>query len=100
MICIIDRVYFAIGGFSREKLRYSLSSYAAPALSAANAALTELRDCQKRAAGMTGAAQAHAYHREVCPAMEVLRAPVDHLEMIVGSELWPMPTYGDLLFNV
>ena len=66
----------------------------------ANAALTELRECQKKAAGMTGAAQAHAYHREVCPAMEVLRAPVDHLEMVVGSELWPMPTYGDLLFNV
>ena len=66
----------------------------------ANAALTELRECQKKAAGLTGAAQAHAYHREVCPAMEVLRAPVDHLEMVVGSELWPMPTYGDLLFNV
>ena len=33
-------------------------------------------------------------------AMEVLRAPVDHLEMIVDSTLWPMPTYGELLFNV
>ena len=32
--------------------------------------------------------------------MEVLRAPVDHLEMICDSTIWPMPTYGDLLFNV
>ena len=32
--------------------------------------------------------------------MDVLRAPVDHLEMIVDSRLWPMPTYGDLMFNV
>ena len=27
-------------------------------------------------------------------------APVDHLEMIVDSGTWPMPTYGELLFNV
>jgi len=65
-----------------------------------SAALSELKICQQKAAGMTGAAQARAYYEEVCPAMEVLRAPVDHLEMIVGSDLWPMPTYGDLLFNV
>ena len=51
-------------------------------------------------AGMTDAAQARAYYEEVCPAMEVLRAPVDHLEMVVGSDLWPMPTYDELLFNV
>ena len=65
-----------------------------------SAALAELKICQQKAAGMTGAAQARAYYEEVCPAIEVLRAPVDHLEMVVGSDLWPMPTYGDLLFNV
>ena len=66
----------------------------------ASAALSDLRTRQAKAAGMTGEAQARAYHDEVCPAMEVLRAPVDHLEMIVDSSLWPMPTYGELLFNV
>ena len=66
----------------------------------ANAALAELKVCQGEAARLTGEAQARAYHERVCPAMQVLRAPVDHLEMIVDSELWPMPTYGELLFNV
>ena len=69
-------------------------------LKQASAALSELRVRQAKAAAMTGEAQARAYHDEVCPAMEVLRAPVDHLEMIVDSALWPMPTYGELLFNV
>ena len=47
-----------------------------------------------------GADQAQYYHRQVCPAMEALRAPVDQLEMIVDKEMWPMPSYGDLLFEV
>ena len=66
----------------------------------ANAALAELRVCQSEAARLSGEAQARAYYERVCPAMQVLRAPVDHLEMIVDSRIWPMPTYGDLLFNV
>ena len=69
-------------------------------LKQANAALADLRERQAKAASLSGEAQARAYYEEVCPAMEVLRAPVDHLEMIVDSRLWPMPTYGDLMFNV
>lgn len=37
---------------------------------------------------------------EIVPAMEALRAPVDELEMIVDKEMWPMPSYGDLVFEV
>ena len=37
---------------------------------------------------------------DVIKAMDELRAPVDKLEMIVDKELWPMPSYGDLLFEV
>lgn len=47
-----------------------------------------------------GQAQAQAYHAQVVPAMEALRAPVDKLEMIVDKDLWPMPSYGDLIFEV
>ena len=36
----------------------------------------------------------------VVPAMEKLRSPVDELEMIVDKEMWPMPSYGDLIFEV
>ena len=63
-------------------------------------ALADLRAKQEKAATLTGAEQARYAHDVICPAMEVLRAPVDHLEMIVDGRLWPMPTYGDLLFNV
>jgi len=34
------------------------------------------------------------------PVMAALTAPVDALEMIVNEEMWPMPSYGDLLFEV
>ncbi|MDM8211608.1 glutamine synthetase III [Mediterraneibacter glycyrrhizinilyticus] len=47
-----------------------------------------------------GAMQANFYHSDVFPAMEALRAPVDKLEMIVDKEAWPMPSYGDLIFEV
>ncbi|MBA4701561.1 MAG: glutamine synthetase III [Ruminococcus sp.] len=47
-----------------------------------------------------GAVQANFYHDEVFPAMEALRAPVDRLEMIVDKDVWPMPSYGDLIFEV
>ncbi len=47
-----------------------------------------------------GKEQANYYHNEVCVAMENLRTPIDKLEMIVDKELWPMPSYGDLMFDV
>ena len=65
-----------------------------------SSALAELRIKQAKAVQLTGDAQARAYYEEVCPAMDVLRAPVDHLEMVADSTIWPMPTYGELLFNV
>ena len=47
-----------------------------------------------------GSVQANFYHSDVVPAMDALRAPVDKLEMIVDKEVWPMPSYGDLIFEV
>lgn len=47
-----------------------------------------------------GQVQASFYHSDVVPAMDALRAPVDKLEMIVDKEAWPMPSYGDLIFEV
>ena len=47
-----------------------------------------------------GEEKAKYYHEKVVPAMEALRAPVDKLEMIVDKEMWPMPSYGDLMFEV
>ena len=45
-------------------------------------------------------AQAFYYKDTVKAAMDALRAPVDKLEMVVDSDIWPMPTYGELMFEV
>ncbi len=65
------------------------------------AAHTKLIEVEAQAIEMEeGARQANFYHSNVIPAMEALRAPVDELEMIVDKEMWPMPSYGDLIFEV
>ena len=47
-----------------------------------------------------GKEKAEFFLYEVVPVMNSLRTPVDKLEMIVNKEMWPMPSYGDLLFEV
>ncbi len=44
--------------------------------------------------------QALFYKNEVFGAMEALRQDADELENLVDAELWPIPTYADMLFNV
>ena len=44
-------------------------------------------------------ATATFYTTWIIPAMEGLRAAVDSLEMMMGREFWPFPTYGDLMFT-
>lgn len=64
-------------------------------------ALKALEEVTEEAGGMEeGKAQAEFFKFQVFPAMEALRAPVDKLEMIVDKEAWPMPSYGDLIFEV
>ena len=44
--------------------------------------------------------QAIFYRDHIAKAMEELRKPADVLEMLVDEEMWPFPTYGELLFNI
>ncbi len=44
--------------------------------------------------------RAHDYHDVIVPDMQALRIPVDELEQIVDKDLWPYPSYGDLIFEV
>lgn len=70
-------------------------------LSEAKVALAKLDEVTTKAAAMEeGREQAVCYHDEVKAAMDALRAPIDKLEMIVDKKLWPVPSYGDLLFEV
>lgn len=41
-----------------------------------------------------------AYKDEIIPLMNGLRADADKLETLVDASLWPIPTYGDLLFGL
>ena len=70
-------------------------------LAEAKKALSALSDITEEAAEKEeGKVQSEFYHFSVVPAMAALRKPVDELEMIVDKEVWPMPSYGDLLFEV
>ncbi len=69
-------------------------------LSDMKAALAALTDAVGVCVKMESKAQALAYREKVVPAMEALRTPADKLEMIVDKELWPFPSYGDLMFEV
>lgn len=40
------------------------------------------------------------YHDTIMADMAALRTPADRLEMLVDKDFWPIPTYGDLLFEV
>ena len=44
--------------------------------------------------------KAYAFKDEVKVAMEALRKPVDSLETITPKNVWPVPTYADMLFEV
>lgn len=70
-------------------------------LKSAKLALENLIKLMDDAGEVVGIDKHARYMREVIvPAMEALRKPVDELEMIVDKDLWPMPSYGDLLFEV
>lgn len=69
-------------------------------LSDMKVALASLEEALENCSRLESAEQAHAYHEKVVPAMDALRAPADRLEMIVDKDLWPFPSYGDLIFEV
>lgn len=60
--------------------------------------LEELVDKANKIEGLTE--KANYFRSVVFPAMEELRIWVDSLEVIVDKNLWPMPSYGDLLFEI
>ena len=70
-------------------------------LSMANGALEALKVLSGRVDAMDDMAEmARAYHDQIVPAMKALRVPVDELELLVDKDIWPVPTYGDLMFEV
>ena len=70
-------------------------------LADAQNALDKLKDVTEKASAMDEGREQAVYYRDtVKTAMDELRAPVDKLEMLVDKSMWPMPSYGDLIFEV
>ena len=70
-------------------------------LAEAKAALADLEERIAKSGSISSQKElAFFFQDEVRRAMDALRAPVDALEMLVDKEVWPMPTYGDLIFEV
>ena len=70
-------------------------------LSDARVALSHLQEVVEKADKMKPAKDKAVFmHDEVTTAMAALRKPIDALEMIVAKDMWPVPSYGDLIFEV
>ena len=70
-------------------------------LSASKVALSKLIEVSDIASAMAPGREQAVYYKDVVKdAMADLRKPIDELEMIVDKDLWPMPSYGDLIFEV
>ena len=48
----------------------------------------------------TEAEKAVAFHDNVLPAMDALRAAADDAETICGEDYWPLPSYSKMLYYV
>ena len=68
-------------------------------LKEAKTALTTLKADQAEAEKECVKCTAEFYRDVIKADMAALRTPVDILETLVDSEYWPMPTYGELLFE-
>ncbi|MBQ0026506.1 MAG: glutamine synthetase III [Lachnospiraceae bacterium] len=81
----------------QENLLVQVSTLLAQAGHAAHAldeaiALTE--------ANVNIATKARMYKDLVRTSMDALRTPLDQLEKLVDKSLWPIPSYGDMLFEI
>lgn len=64
-------------------------------------ALEALKKAEKEAAAIEDAKQQAFFYKDtVKEIMAQLRQPADELEMIVDKDMWPFPTYGELMFEV
>lgn len=70
-------------------------------LTAMQRALKKLEEKEAEAGAIENAKEQAFFYKDVVKeAMQLLRTPADELEMIVDKEIWPLPTYGELMFEV
>jgi glutamine synthetase len=67
-------------------------------LSELTSAIGTLKAALSHHAGDTALAEAQHAHDELLPAMTAVRAAADELEGVVADDLWPLPTYQEMLY--
>ena len=94
---IVSKNEIGISSKTEKILAEKASKLTDSILEAADALDSKLLDVKNYEEGEP---MARFYRDEVFAAMQSLRAVVDELETIAPENLWPFPTYADLLFKV
>lgn len=91
----------AVGGRINTTVQEQLLAKTSNLLAEAQNALNELQRVDEAAVEKkSGRETAVFFHEVVVPAMDALRRPIDELETIVDRELWPVPTYAEMLYEI
>lgn len=70
-------------------------------LAKARIGLSHLEQAESEGVCLPQGRERAVYYRDhIVSAMEELRKPIDKLEMLVDKDMWPMPSYGDMIFEV
>ncbi len=92
----VEGIPGADAGVQKELLRETTML-----LTRTSEALKDLKKAADRINEYPDGAERAEYCRAVLkPLMAELRKPADELEMLVDKESWPIPSYGDLIFEV
>lgn len=98
---LADTANSVIAAGAEASVQVELLNETSALLSDTKVALAKLEDAVNDAAKVEEGKDLATYYRDsVKVALDELREPVDKLEMIVDKEVWPMPSYGDLIFEV
>ncbi len=87
----------SVGASVQEDLLKKLSALIASSYKT----LTALEAAVNKAKGVSDALkQAESFRDNVTTAMQALRSDIDAIEMLVPTDMWPVPSYSDLLFKL
>jgi glutamine synthetase len=88
-----------LAGAAASKSQKALLKKTCDLLDSLSDSIDALEKAVAKTKGVDGAEKkAEAYLKSVVPAMKDVREAADELEKIVDAEIWPLPTYAQMLF--
>ncbi len=99
--CLAGTVAQLKGVGNSAKIQKELLAEVGALLESISAKLAALEGAIEKAHGIEEISKrAEAFRDKVVVAMNALRKDVDALEGLAPAELWPVPTYADMLFGL